>query len=35
MGPGMHMPIALQVEAAFILPLIASQVAGAQIVPVG
>ena len=35
MGPGMHIPIAVQVEAAFTLPLVPSQVAGAQIVPVG
>ena len=35
MGPGMHTPMAVQVEADFILPLLPSQLAGAQTVPAG
>ena len=35
MAPGMHMPLALQVEVAVTLPLIPIQAAGAQTVPAG
>lgn len=34
-GPGMHFSAAVQVEAAFTLPLFPSQLAGAQTVPFG
>jgi len=33
MGPGMHIPFAVQVEAGFSMPLIPIQAAGAQTVP--
>ncbi len=35
MGPGMHMPMAVQVEADFTMPLIPVQAPDAQTVPAG